>query len=66
MASARPQGNAGSGSSHGPKPSSSANDAVGEARGDSKQVTFITESTKGEMVAATKRNAEGQALPKQS
>ena len=66
VASARPQGNAGAGSSHGPKPGGSANDAGGEARGDSKQVTFITESTKGEIMAATKRNAEGEALPKQS
>ena len=66
VASTRPQNNSGAGNAYGPKPGSSANDAGGEARRNSKQFTFITESTKGGVVAATKRSAKGEALPKQS
>lgn len=52
-----------------PKKGSQSAGAGGKPNADdhdgSKQVTFVTESTAGEVVAATKRSAEGEALPKQ-
>ena len=59
-------GNAGAGSVYGPRPGVATKNTSGEANRDLKQVTVITESTKGELVAAMNRNAEGEALPKQS
>ena len=58
------QGHAGAGSVYGPRPGVSAKDTSVEAIRDSNQVTIITESTKRVVVAAAKRNAEGEALPK--
>ena len=59
-------GNTGAGGFYGPRPGFSSKDISGEATRDSKQVTVITDSTKGDLVAGTKRNAEVEALPKQS
>ena len=59
------QGNAGAESVYGRRPGVSAKDTRGQVNRDWKQATVITESIKGELVAATKRNAERETLPKQ-
>lgn len=63
---ARSQDIAGAGSAYGAEAGVSVKDNSVQATRNLKQVTAVTESTKRELVVATRRNAKEVALPKQS